>query len=105
MPKSDGGMGFQDLFLFNKALLAKQVWRLISKPDCLFEKVFKARYFHFSDIMAAKIGSYPSFTWRSLCNARELISDGLLWRIGSGDSVNIWNDPWLPGLGNSRLSV
>ncbi|KAK5777257.1 hypothetical protein PVK06_045224 [Gossypium arboreum] len=75
------------------------------QPDCLLAKVFKARYYPFSDIMAAKIGSYPSFTWRSLCGARELIADGLLWRIGSGRAVNIWNDPWLPGSGNSRISV
>ncbi|KAA3475259.1 reverse transcriptase [Gossypium australe] len=38
------------------------------------------------------VGSYPSFTWRSICGARELIADGLLWRIGNGRMVNIWND-------------
>ncbi|KAA3469410.1 reverse transcriptase [Gossypium australe] len=38
-------------------------------------------------------------------NARDLITDGILWRIGNGASVNIWNDPWLPGAGNNRLSV
>ncbi|KAG8471906.1 hypothetical protein CXB51_036494 [Gossypium anomalum] len=96
-PKTEGGMGFQDLFLFNKALLAKQVWHLLSSPDCLFAKVFKARYYPSSDIMSARIGFYPSFTWRSLCSARELISNGLLWRIGSGEAVNIWNDSWLLG--------
>lgn len=105
IPKSEGGMGFRDLFLFNKALLAKQIWRLLMQPDCLLAKVFKARYYLFSNIMAAKIGSYPSFTWRSLCGARELIADSLIWRIGSGRAVNIWNDPWLPGSGNSRISV
>ncbi|KAA3475778.1 Ribonuclease H-like superfamily protein [Gossypium australe] len=82
-------MGFRDLSFFNKALLAKQAWMLLSQPNCLL----------------AKVGSYPSFTWRSICGAHELITDGLLWRIGNGRSVNIWNDPWLPGPGNSRLLV
>ncbi|XP_017635845.1 uncharacterized protein LOC108477876 [Gossypium arboreum] len=98
-------MGFRDLWLFNKALLAKQVWRLLAQHGCLLAKVFKARYYPHSNVLSARIGSYPSFTWRSICSAKELIKDGLLWRIGNGEDVNIWNDPWLPGPGNNRLSV
>ncbi|KAA3468713.1 reverse transcriptase [Gossypium australe] len=97
-------LDFKFLFLFNKALLAKQVWRILTQPQCLLARVLKARYFPFTDILAAKIGSYPSFTRRSNCSARELIEDGMLWRIGKGDRVNIWNDPWLPGRENDILS-
>ncbi|KAA3478965.1 non-ltr retroelement reverse transcriptase [Gossypium australe] len=35
--------------------------------------------------------------------ARELIAEGIIWRIDNGTRVNIWNDPWLPDLENSRL--
>ncbi|KAL1066849.1 hypothetical protein V6Z11_D12G089300 [Gossypium hirsutum] len=42
-PKCFGGLGFKNLFLFNKALLAKQVWRIFDQPYCLLAKVFKAR--------------------------------------------------------------
>ncbi|KAA3459024.1 reverse transcriptase [Gossypium australe] len=88
LPKVAGGLGFKDLFLFNKALLAKRVWRILTNLNCLL----------------AKIGSYPSFTWRSICNCRELIEEGMLWRIGNGERVNIWNDSWLPGKENNRIS-
>ncbi|KAH1122939.1 hypothetical protein J1N35_006099 [Gossypium stocksii] len=50
----------------------------------------------------AKVGSYPSFTWRSICGARDMFNEGLLWRIGSGEKVNIWNDPWIPSPGNDK---
>ncbi|KAH1067121.1 hypothetical protein J1N35_032108 [Gossypium stocksii] len=53
----------------------------------------------------SKVGSYPSLTWRSICGVRELFDDGLFCRIGNGKKVNIWNDHWLPGPGNSRLLV
>ena len=26
----------------------------------------------------------------------ELLKHGLIWRIGNGDHVNIWSDPWVP---------
>ncbi|KAG8474149.1 hypothetical protein CXB51_033836 [Gossypium anomalum] len=97
LPKVYDGMGFRDLFLFNKAFLAKQVWRLLTQSECLLSKVFKSRYYPYADILSIKIRSYPSLTWRSICGARDLFDDELLWRIGNGAKVNIWNDPWLPG--------
>ena len=48
-PKEEGGLNFRDLQDFNTALLAKQLWRLLDKPDCLFSKVFKGRYFRNTD--------------------------------------------------------
>ncbi|XP_016683863.1 uncharacterized protein [Gossypium hirsutum] len=83
----------------------KEVWRILSQPQCLLAKVLKARYFPFFDILTVKVGSYTSFTWRSICSARELIGEGILWRVGNGDRVNIWNDPWLPGRENNRIPI
>ena len=31
--------------------------------------------------------------------ARTLVQLGLLWRIGNGMKINIYNDRWLPGGG------
>jgi len=43
--KSESDLGFRDVDDLNSALLAKQLWRLVSFPDSLFAKVFKRRYF------------------------------------------------------------
>uniref|UniRef100_A0A0A9APL4 Uncharacterized protein n=1 Tax=Arundo donax TaxID=35708 RepID=A0A0A9APL4_ARUDO len=33
---------------------------------------------------------------RSILLGVELLREGLVWRIGDGNAVNIWTDPWLP---------
>jgi hypothetical protein len=43
--KNNGGMGFRDFVCFNKALLAKQIWRLWKTPDSLLARIMKAKYY------------------------------------------------------------
>lgn len=42
------------------------------------------------------MGTRPSFAWRSIWNARQLLQAGLVWRVGNGHSIHIWGDRWLP---------
>lgn len=44
-PKNEGGIGFRNFRAFNLALLAKQVWRLLSSPDSLCASILKQVYF------------------------------------------------------------
>ncbi|KAL9675459.1 hypothetical protein QQ045_003661 [Rhodiola kirilowii] len=62
----EGGLGFKKFDLVNEALLAKQAGRLLKHPELLVSKVFKARYFPYTNIIHAKIGSRPSWAWRSI---------------------------------------
>ena len=57
--KERGGMGFRDLALFNKALLAKQVWKQFNYPDTLTAKIMHAKYYMGKSILEAKIGPNP----------------------------------------------
>ncbi|XP_021736558.1 uncharacterized protein LOC110703114 [Chenopodium quinoa] len=88
-------MGFRDLKCFNQALLAKQVWRLMSNPESLASKILKARYFKNTCVMEARRGYDPSYTWRSIWGAKGLLRDGLVWRVGNGANIRAWKDAWL----------
>jgi hypothetical protein len=97
--KSAGGLGFRDLLMFNKALLAKQCWRLVQFPHSLSSRILKAKYFQNSSFLASELGKRPSFIWRSFLAAKDLLSSGITWRVGDGKSINIWGDNWLPNFG------
>lgn len=94
--KKEDGIGFRDIQNFNTALLAKQLWRLIDKPKSLFAKVFKGRYYRKSDPMDPIRSYSPSYGWRSITSARSLVKKGLIKRVGTGSSISVWNDPWIP---------
>ena len=87
-------MGFKDIHSFNMALLAKQGWRLLTEPNSLFSRIFKAKYFPWCSFFKAKLGSNPSYIWRSILAARKLLAASIQWKIGNGMSVNIWDDDW-----------
>lgn len=58
--KDQGIMRFRSLRDIN-LVLGKQCWRLITKPNSLMEKIFKARYYTSETFLAAKLGKNPSF--------------------------------------------
>ncbi|KAL0292087.1 UNVERIFIED_CONTAM: putative mitochondrial protein [Sesamum calycinum] len=99
--KLEGGLGFRNLEAFNLALLAKQLWRLLSRPESLVCRVLKAKYFPHTHLFDAQLGTRPSFSWRSIMAAMHLLQ--CRWRIGTGHSVNIWTDPWLPRTPSFRI--
>ncbi|XP_075480607.1 uncharacterized protein LOC142521262 [Primulina tabacum] len=103
-PKMRGGLGFRKMDEFNRALLANQFWRLLRNPESLATKVLKGRYFRHGDIMTAGTGTNPSFIWRSLVWSREILDKGLIWRVGNGHSIRIFEDNWVPGL-TSKLCI
>ena len=59
-PKKDGGLGIKDLRAQNLALLGKQCWRLMKYPNSTLSRMFKAKYFRYTDFLHAEIGSIPS---------------------------------------------
>ena len=94
--KSEGGIGFCDLKLFNKALLARQGWWLLQNPSSLVFRMLKAKYFPNSSFLDALIPVNASFIWRSICESKIVLQEGLRWRVGTGEKIKIWDDKWLP---------
>lgn len=109
------GLGFKDLQAFNKALLAKKVWRFPTTPNLLVSKIMKANFFGFGKIMKAKY--YPntsilkaqstgsaSWIWQSFQSAIPMIERGSRKNVGDGASINVREDRWIPKNGIGKVS-
>ena len=94
--KASSGIGFKNLQAFNKAMLAKRLWRILQNPNSLVARVLKSRYFPTGDILNAKLGNYLSYSWRSIHSSLNIIRVGTRWRVGNGKLIHIWDDKWLP---------
>jgi hypothetical protein len=95
-PKYMRGMGFRDIELFNLALLARQAWRILMAPETLSARVLQAVYFPGKDFLDAEVGSSPSRVWRAIIEGKEVLSQGIIRRIGTGETTKIWQMNWLP---------
>jgi hypothetical protein len=100
--KSQGGIGFRDMRIFNQALLAKQAWRLIEFPDSLCARLLKSKYYPCGDLTDTIFSQNASPCWQGVVHGLELLKQGIIWRINSRTKVKIWRDTWLPR-GNHKV--
>lgn len=89
--KNDGGMGFQNLHVFNIAMLGKICLRIQMNLDALLNCILKAWYIPRN----SPLGSVPNYTWRGIHMAKDLIGRGTRWKVGDGSRVRMLGDNWL----------
>ena len=72
-PKRAGGIGFRDMQIFNQALLARQGWRLLQKPNSLCARVLKSKYYPKGDLLDTVFAADASQAWRGIEHGLELL--------------------------------
>jgi hypothetical protein len=101
--KNRGGMGFRCFKDFNKALLGKHGWRLMTEETSLVARIFKARYYPRSSFMEPNVGYQPSYAWRSIVSAKDMLEVGARWSVGNGAKIRIWQDRWIPNQSDFKV--
>lgn len=104
-PKAGGGLGVRELSKVNLAMLAKQGWRLLNNENPLVTSIMQAKYYPNSDFLNANLGHNPSYMWRSILAAQQLVRKGSRRRIGNGEDTTVWNSPWLPCLNDGYMTT
>ncbi|KAA3488795.1 reverse transcriptase [Gossypium australe] len=85
-------------FLFPKSLcekiessLAKFWWQKgAGKRDCSFRD--------------SRLGRSSSYVWRSIWAAKASLEKGLIWKVGSGEEISVFDDAWIPNYESVRLT-
>lgn len=95
--KEKGGLGYRDLHMFILAMLGRQAWRMLQNFESLCARLLKARYWPNGELLQVQEHPGISYTWRSFVRGIRALEKGLIWRVGNGQQIRIWEDPWLPG--------
>jgi hypothetical protein len=95
-PKNLGGVGLKDTKLMNQALLARQCWRIINKPESLCARLLKSIYFPRGNLLDTVFRQDASPSWQGIEHGLELLKEGIIYRAGDGRDINMWRDNWIP---------
>jgi hypothetical protein len=68
-----GGVGFRDTKLFNQALLARQAWRLLIKPDSVCARFLTAIYYPKGNLLDTVFKNDASPVWRGIEHDLDLL--------------------------------
>ncbi|CAN1848025.1 Uncharacterized mitochondrial protein AtMg00310 [Linum perenne] len=96
LPKNERGLGFRDFQTFNRALLAKQAWRILQEPELLISHLLKGKYFPNSSLLNAELCPGASWGWRGILVGRDVLRIGYRWQVGSGSLIDPLRDQWIP---------
>ncbi|KAA3462318.1 reverse transcriptase [Gossypium australe] len=67
-------------------------------------RVFKAKYFPDCSFRDSNLGSSSSYVWRSIWAAKASLEMGLIWRVGTGENIFVFEDAWIPNFTIVRLT-
>ncbi|XP_074346272.1 uncharacterized protein LOC141685047 [Apium graveolens] len=103
--KEAGGLGFKNLHQFKIVMLTKQGWRLLNDSNPLVTSIMKVKYFPKTDFLNEKLGDNPSYMWRRILAAQEVVKHGCRRSIGTGRDTFLWKISWLPSAENGYLTT
>lgn len=91
-----GGLRLKRFEDINLVLLCKLGWALAAEYEKLWTQAVKAKYFSNTKFFNCKKKTSDSWRWKGILGIKHIIKKILLWRIGHDDSINYWEEPWIP---------
>ncbi|KAK4384052.1 Retrovirus-related Pol polyprotein from type-2 retrotransposable element R2DM [Sesamum angolense] len=95
-PIEEGGLGIKDMLALNRALMSKHLWAVIKqdRTSIWVDWIIQVRLRDCS-IWTVKENK-GAWGWRKMLSLRQSLMAHIHYRVGNGDSVSLWHDPWHP---------
>ena len=97
-PKMDGDLRIRSVRSKNKALLAKQGWRVyhddkewstIQKHKYLFNAPYLSNFLSYPNVFS------PSSIWGVVQGEKNILINGCSWKVGNGQKIRFCDDAWI----------
>jgi hypothetical protein len=98
IPIKECGLGVRNVIQFNKVLLGKWMWRIVSKREALWRSVIKVKYGSVRGgwYSLPVVGSYGVCVcvWKYIRREWDTCSKFVRLKVGDGYHVRFWHDMW-----------
>ena len=54
-------------------------------------------------VVRHSVSNTGSAVWKGILHGLELLKRGVIWRVGDGEHIRTWRDPWIPRPSSFRL--
>ncbi|GKA73703.1 putative reverse transcriptase domain, reverse transcriptase zinc-binding domain protein [Tanacetum coccineum] len=97
LPTSEGGLGLRSLKLFNKALMTKHIWNIVTNKESLWVRWIYAYKIKGRSFWAIPLNDAEmSWGWQKILQLRDRVRPFIWTKIGNGLKASAWYDIWDP---------
>ncbi|KAJ9536659.1 LOW QUALITY PROTEIN: hypothetical protein OSB04_un000132 [Centaurea solstitialis] len=94
-PKDCGGLGFKRLSIWNRALVAKNIWDILVARPTLWVNWLRGLNVHAANFWVIRKSNAWSWVLRKMMELRDVLRPHIKVIIGDGRSTHSWEDTWL----------
>ncbi|KAJ9536013.1 hypothetical protein OSB04_un000819 [Centaurea solstitialis] len=96
-PLISGGLGFKRLSTWNRALLVKHLWDIITERDSLWVQWIYRYCMGSFGVWRARPTSKWSWVLRKIMSLRDEVRQYVHVQVGDGRNTHAWEDSWILG--------
>ena len=95
-PLKEGGLDIKRIKDWNRAAMAKHIWRFLSYPNSIWSSWIQKSLLRGKNIWQIRCPSRASWAWRKILACRDWCEGLFVSKIGNGEDTSLWFDIWLP---------
>ncbi|KAJ9536539.1 hypothetical protein OSB04_un000291 [Centaurea solstitialis] len=95
-PRECGGLGIKRLGVWNRAIVAKNLWAVMTKQNTLWVRWIYAHVLRDANFWFARKNGRWSWMFSKMMALRSELRPFVSVRVGDGRLLNAWEDRWLP---------